>query len=79
MSFSPNKIDFEHGMEGVVAKLEETLLCIKPLVMDIVFYPFTRPVLYGRQEDLAFKVMLKGPISTQKIFKYRTILYFVYV
>lgn len=59
MSFSPNKIDFEHGMEGVVAKLEETLLCIKPLVMDPVFYPFTRPVLYGRQEDPVFKV-IKG-------------------
>ena len=56
MSFSPNKMDFEHGMEGVVAKLEETLLCIKPLVMDPVFYPFTRPVLYGRQEEPVFKV-----------------------
>lgn len=56
MSFSPNKHDFECGMEGVVGRLEETLLCIKPLVMDPVFYPFTRPVLYGKQEDLPFKV-----------------------
>ena len=58
MSFSPNKADFESGMERVVGKLEETVLCIQPLVMDPVFYPFTRPVLYGKQEDLAFK---EGP------------------
>ena len=56
MSFSPNKHDFERGMEGVVSRLEEALLCIKPLVMDPLFYPFTRPVLYGKQEDHAFKV-----------------------
>ena len=36
-------------------KLEETVLCLQPLVMDPVFYPFTRPVLYGKQEDIAFK------------------------
>ena len=58
MSFSPNKADFESGMERVVGKLEETVLCIQPLVMDPVFFPFTRPVLYGKQEDLAFK---EGP------------------
>ena len=58
MSFSPNKADFESGMELVVGKLEETVLCIQPLVMDPVFFPFTRPVLYGKQEDLAFK---EGP------------------
>ena len=56
MSFSPNKEDLEAGMEGVVARLEETLLCIKPLVMDPLFFPFTRPVLYGKQEDMVFKV-----------------------
>ena len=39
----------------VVKKLEETVLCLQPLVMDPVFYPFTRPVLYGKQEDIAFK------------------------
>ena len=70
MSFSPNKADFETGMEKVnnyfcsifvesllkvVKKLEETVLCLQPLVMDPVFYPFTRPVLYGKQEDIAFK------------------------
>ena len=27
----------------------------QPLVMDPVFFPFTRPVLYGKQEDLAFR------------------------
>ena len=32
MNFSPNKIDFERGMESVVQRLEETLLCIRPLV-----------------------------------------------
>ena len=26
--------------------------------LDQVFYPFTRPVLYGKQEDLAFQ---EGP------------------
>ena len=36
MSFSPNKADFESGMERVVSKLEETVLCIQPLVMDQV-------------------------------------------
>ena len=56
MSFSPNKEDLEAGMEGVVARLEEALLCIKPLVMDPLFFPFTRPVLYGKQEDMVFKV-----------------------
>ena len=63
MSFSPNKIDFENGMEKVVNKLEETVLCLQPLVMDPVFFPFTRPVLYGKQEDIAFK---NGP-SLQNI------------
>ena len=63
MSFSPNKSDFENGMEKVVKKLEETVLCLQPLVMDAVFYPFTRPVLYGKQEDIAFK---NGP-SLQNI------------
>ena len=58
MSFSPNKEDLEAGMEGVVARLEEALLCIKPLVMDPLFFPFTRPVLYGKQEDMVFKVRL---------------------
>ena len=58
MSFSPDKQDFEAGMEGVVGRLEDALLCIKPLVMDPLFYPFTRPVLYGKQEDLAFKVCI---------------------
>jgi hypothetical protein len=29
MSFKPDKRDFEKGMEGVVRKLEETMLCIK--------------------------------------------------
>ena len=50
-------------MEKVVKKLEETVLCLNPLVMDPVFYPFTRPVLYGKQEDIAFK---NGP-SLQNI------------
>ena len=63
MSFSPNKTDFEDGMEKVVTKLEETVLCLQPLVMDPVFFPFTRPVLYGKQEDIAFK---NGP-SLQNI------------
>ena len=31
--------------------------------MDPVFFPFTRPVLYGKQEDVAFK---NGP-SLQNI------------
>ena len=47
----------------VVKKLEETVLCLQPLVMDPVFFPFTRPVLYGKQEDVAFK---NGP-SLQNI------------
>ena len=63
MSFSPNKKDFENIMEKVVNKLEETVLCLQPFVMDPVFFPFTRPDLYGKQEDIAFK---NGP-SLQNI------------
>ena len=36
MSFSPNKEDLEAGMEGVVARLEEALLCIKVRVLHIL-------------------------------------------
>ena len=55
MTFSPNKVDFKNGMEMVVKKLEETVLCVEPLIMDPLFYPFTRPILYGKQEDSPLK------------------------
>ena len=55
ISFKPNKSDFELGLESVVTKLEETVLCLQPLVMDPIFFPFTRPVLYGKQEEHTFK------------------------
>jgi hypothetical protein len=29
---------------------------LQPLVLDPVFFPFTRPVLYGKQEENYFKV-----------------------
>ena len=80
MSFSPNKEDLEAGMEGVVARLEETLLCIKPLVMDPLFFPFTRPVLYGKQEDMVFKVnshnkgVMEGGVGGLKQLIYLTLM-----
>ncbi|KAM9449861.1 dynein axonemal heavy chain 6-like [Clarias gariepinus] len=51
LSFQPSIKDFQEVISEIVSRVQKTVLCLEPLVLDSDFDAFTRPVIHNKTKE----------------------------
>ena len=51
ITISPNLDKFDEGFRNLLTKLDEAVQSVPVLFQDVIFNPYTQPILYGKMEN----------------------------
>ena len=51
ITISPNLDKFDEGFRILLTKLDEAVQSVPVLFQDVIFNPYTQPILYGKMEN----------------------------
>ena len=67
ITISPNLDKFDEGFRILLTKLDEAVQSVPVLFQDVIFNPYTQPILYGKMENYKVHNVWKSLKKSQSL------------